>query len=249
MKKTVLAILILLLIGIIIICNYNNQDDTHAEIVLTPINSIELSVPEPSGLHFDKTTKTLWTVSDENSTIYNIDLNGNILNKIIVNGLDLEGVTKINDSTLATILERDRIVVFLDEDGMELKRFDINVKGDRNKGLEGISYNINSSNLYLLNEKEPGKLLIIDTSGNLIAQNTLTFAKDYSGLFIVESKKELWIISDEDEAIFKCALDGTVLKKYKINIEQIEGITIDEENGLLYLVSDPLEKLIVYKLP
>jgi len=248
MKRTIIFLLLLILISAVIICNYNNIMNETDEITLTALKTIELSVPEPSGLYYDQLNNSLWTVSDENSTIYNIDLTGKVLKQFAVNGLDLEGITKLNDSTLVTILERDRIVVYLDTNGIELKRIKIDITGDPNKGLEGITINPVNSHIFILNEKEPGMLLELNAKGKIIAKAKLDFTTDYSGLDFMESDNELWMISDEGEAILRLSEDGTLIKKYKVNIEQIEGLAIDEANSLIYRVSDPLEKLFVYNM-
>jgi uncharacterized protein YjiK len=249
MKIKILAVLVTFMFGAVIICNYNTTSDVDTLVLLSPVETIDLTVPEPSGLYYDKVSNTLWTVSDENSTIYNINLSGEILNTIVVDGIDLEGITMMNDSTLVTILERDRTLVYLNKSGKELKRKKIALNGNPNKGLEGISFNPSNSHFFILNEKEPGMLLEIDTLGKILEQKKLDYSSDYSGLFYVESKEELWIISDEGKSIFKCSQNGSLIEKYKVNIEQIEGIAIDSENSTLFVVSDPLEKLFIYSLP
>lgn len=246
MKKIILIILVLLSLVIIGYCNLMDnklQSDT-----LQPIETISLKIPEPSGLHYAKLTNTLWIVSDENSTIYNVNLKGQILSKLIVNGSDLEGITIIKDSILVVVLERDRSIVFLNKKGKEQKRIKVKITGALNNGLEGIAYNPINNSFFVVNEKKPGLLLEININGKIITRNELKFASDYSGLFFNQSENILWIISDEDKAIFKCTTDGKLIKKYNIEIEQIEGISIDFEKSLLYIISDPLEKLFVFEL-
>lgn len=249
MKKIIVGVLLLLFITVIVICYLNNSKKNEAITNLKPVSIIELGVPEPSGLCFDKSNNSLWTVSDENSTIYNIDLAGNILSTIVVNGFDLEGITIIDDSTLAAIFERDRTIVLLNKSGRELKRIKLSLTGEPNKGLEGITFNKSNNHLYVLNEKDPGVLIEVDTTGRLIKKKELKFTTDYSGLSYIDVSKQIWIISDEGEAIFKCTKNAEVINKYKVNIEQIEGIAIDPDNSILYIVSDPLEKLYIYQLP
>jgi uncharacterized protein YjiK len=249
MKKSILIVLLIVLISVIIYCNLFNNNKNSDSSTLTHIEVFDVKVPEPSGLCFDNTTNTVWTVSDENSTIYSLDLEGNILNTIKVDGNDLEGISFVNDSILVTILEQDRVVVLLDRSGKEIKRFKIDINGKKNQGLEGVTFNTFDSTLYIVSEKKPGILLKIDLTGKILSKTKLTFASDYSGLHYSENDSILYIISDEDKAIFKCSLDGTVLDKYKVKIKQIEGIAIDTENSIMYLVSDPLEKLYVFNLP
>ena len=249
MKKIILSLLILLGIAIIVYCNFFDKINNSSPAALSPIDIISLNVPEPSGLHFDQKTKTLWTVSDENSTLYNLDLSGHLISKIVVDGEDLEGITVIKDSLLVVVLERDRAIIILDKKGKIQKRIDVDIKGDLNKGLEGISYNSIKNTFYVVNEKKPGVLIEIDSTGEIISRTKLTFASDYSGLCFDYLENILWIISDEDKAIFRCTTEGQLLEKYKVDIKQIEGISIDLENSVLYVISDPLEKLYIFELP
>ncbi len=249
MKKSILIVLFIVLMSVIIYCNLFNNNKKATATNLTPVEELKVKVPEPSGLYFDTINKTLWTVSDDNSTIYNLDLKGNTLSTIKVDGYDLEGITSLNDTVLVTVLEQDREVVFLNKSGKEIKRFTVDVKVKRNQGLEGVTFNKSDSTLFIITEKNPGLLIKVDLNGKILNKTKLKFASDYSGLQYAEYDSSLYIISDEDKAIFKCNLDGTVLEKYKIKIKQIEGIAIDSENSIMYIISDPLEKLFVFHLP
>ncbi|MBE0570325.1 MAG: SdiA-regulated domain-containing protein, partial [Ignavibacteriaceae bacterium] len=72
--------------------------------------------------------------------VYLIDSWGRVVISFKINGEDLEGITVIDDSTLAVVLERTREVVILDTSGLELKRAKLDLEGELNNGLEGISY-------------------------------------------------------------------------------------------------------------
>ena len=245
MKKGIL--IISTFVFLLIFANYIYQSDDASSLKL--IASISLNVPEPSGLCFDEVSNTLWTVSDENSTVYNIDRNGKVIKSFKVNGIDLEGIGKINDSTLVTILERDREVVIVDTSGKELNRFSINLKGEPNKGLEGVVFDRKSNRFFILNEKKPCLLVETDKEGKFISKTELKFAPDLSGIDISANNKELWITSDEAEKIYLINLSGKIIKEYKINIEQVEGIAVNQKENHLYIISDPLEKLYIFSLP
>jgi len=249
MKKIIIPILTILLLFLVIFYYGNNDQTKIIEKSLIPFSEIKLTVPEPSGLFFDDLTNTLWTVSDENSTVYNIDTTGNVINKILVNGKDLEGISMQSDSILVTILERERSVVFINKSGKEKNRVQLDLEGEPNKGIEGISFNSNNAHYFVINEKQPGLLLEIGIQGKIIKKNKLNLASDYSGLFYDNGNDELWIISDEEHSIYKCNTEGSLIEKYIVEIEQIEGIAIDRKNEILYLVSDPEEKLYKFYLP
>lgn len=247
MKKTAIIILTIILVSVVIICNWP-ADNKVENLTLNYVEKIQLKVPEPSGLYFDKKRECFWTVSDEDSSVYKLNFNGEIINSFKVNGFDLEGITKLNDSTLVTILERTRTVLFINEDGREVSRFNLNYAGKPNQGLEGISYNQNNNTFFVLKEKNPGLLIVVGTDGKVLSEKELKLASDYSGLWYDDTKDELWIISDEANSIFRCKSNGELIKKYKVDIKQIEGIAIDFENSNLYIISDPLETLFKFNL-
>jgi uncharacterized protein YjiK len=58
----------------------------------------------------------------------------------------------------------------------------------------------------------------------------------------------LWLLSDEDKLLIKSSLDGEFIEEYEIDIKQAEGVAVDDENNLIYIVSDKEEKLYVFKI-
>ncbi len=149
---------------------------------------------------------------------------------------------------LAVVLERTREVVLLDTSGKELKRKTIDLEGELNSGLEGITYNPKKKNFYILNEKDPGLLLTLDQ--NLVEQkrDMLKFAKDFSGIFFDENDNTLWILSDESKRIFKTDLSGNPIEEFKIKVDQPEGITLNKARTKLFLVSDVTGNLYIFEL-
>ncbi len=248
MKKILIIITVISLISISNFCNSKNNINGISG-KLKPISITKINVPEPSGLYFDEITNSLWTVSDESSKIYQINFKGEVLNSFSLSGIDLEGITFLNDTTIVTILERTREVVFLNINGKEIKRFSLSIYGKPNSGFEGIEFNPNNNHLYIVNEKVPCLLIETDLKGNIISQNKIEFAEDLSGLCYDKAKNELWIISDESKAIYKCKTDGTLIQKFAVEIKQIEGIAINFKESKLYIISDPEEKLYIFNLP
>lgn len=208
----------------------------------------KIPVPEPSGLDlaFDETG--FWIVSDENSKVYLINSWGRVVKSFKVNGEDLEGITVIDDSTIALVLERTREVVILDTSGIELRRAKLVLEGELNNGLEGISYDPEEKKFFALNEKKPRLLLTLDENLNEIKRDTLNFGKDVSGIFYDSVDKTLWILSDESQRIYKTDLSGNPIEEFKIKITQPEGITLNKARTKLYVVSDKTENLYVFNL-
>lgn len=245
MSKTI-YLSILLLAMLFSFCSKSNTEKSVKTLSFSVAEKIP--VPEPSGLDlaFDETG--FWIVSDQNSNVYLIDSWGKVVKSFKVNGEDLEGITVIDDSTIALVLERTREVVILDTSGKELKRAKLDLEGELNNGLEGISYDPEEKKFFVLNEKKPRLLLTLDENLNEIKRDTLNFAKDVSGIFFDAVDKNLWILSDESQRIFKTDLSGNPIEEFKIKITQPEGITLNKARTKLFVVSDKTENLYVFNL-
>ena len=231
------------------LCSSCSNDKTENSIKTLSFSVAEkIPVPEPSGLALSFDEKRFWIVSDENSKVYLIDSWGRVVKSFKVIGEDLEGITVINDSTLAIVLERTREVVILDTSGLELKRAKLDLEGELNNGLEGISYYPEEKKFFVLNEKKPRLLLTLDENLVEIKRDTLNFAKDVSGIYFDAVDKNLWILSDESQRIFKTDLSGNPIDEFKIKITQPEGITLNKARTKIYIVSDKTENLYVFNL-
>lgn len=215
------------------------------------ISQFDLNITEPSGLSFGDTKSTLLIVSDNTNQVYETDLKGDIIRELPYVGNDLEGVTYNPDEDLIAVAEeRKREVVFLDyETGNEIARHHIDVDiGSENSGLEGISYNINNRAYYLVNESLPGEQIVWNPQFDIITSIALNFADDYSAVFVDTKNALLWIVSDQSKAIYQTDYNANVLKEYPLERTKFEGITIDVDNSLLYLVNDATFELSIYKI-
>lgn len=241
---------LILLVLVIICCNKSNINREDSPIVkslkLQKVTSIK--VPEPSGLCFSYDKKHLWTVCDENSTVYKIGLNGIIIDSFKVMGEDLEGITVNDPASLAVVLERARQVVIVDTTGKELSRFSFDLPGNLNEGLEGICYDNLNQNYYLLNEKNPGLLIKTDKNLRIIRKKEINFADDFSDIFYSAEDTTLWILSDESQKIIQTDLEGRLIKQFFVDVVQPEGLVVDYKNKYVLIVSDKKEKLYQFKL-
>ena len=223
-----------------------NKDDNNVNNLQFFIAEV-IPVPEPSGLDLTYDETGFWVVSDENSNVYLIDSWGKEVKRFKVDGEDLEGITVIDSARLAVVLERTREVVILDTSGTELKRAKLELTGELNSGLEGITYNSEQKRFYVLNEKDPILLLTLDENLSELSRDTLIFSKDASGIYFNSADNKLWVLSDENQMIFQTNLSGSeVYKKYKIKIKQPEGITFNKDGTKLYIISDINGSLYVF---
>lgn len=140
-----------------------------------------------------------------------------------------------------------------------------------NKGLEGITWNRDSDTLFVLKEGLPGLLIEVSSDLQTILGHKLLNAEngfrddvsaeklDFSGMDYDAKRSLFWIVSDKGQRIFlydwqsNRVLDSTPLAYRRADgsareIEKAEGIAIDAENNLLYVVSDSEARLYVFDI-
>ncbi len=245
--KNILILFLFILITTSILSCQNSKKSSSTVAKLKLLHTYKLKIPEPSGLSFDSKNKSLWTISDHNSTIYQITLKGKIKNSFKISWDDLEGITVVNDSMIAVVSEKANSVILLDLTGSVLKSAKFKFRESINSGLEGIAYNENNGHYYLLKEKHEGILIECDSSLKEISKIKLNFAKDYSGIFYDKTENQLWIISDENRLLVVCDMKGNPIIKYKLKVPNPEGIAINFETNRIYIVSDSENKLFVFR--
>lgn len=190
--------------------------------------------------------KSLWLVSDSDSCIYQISLNGDVLRKIQLPYKDLEGIAVIDDQRLAVVSERSRKIVEVALDGTVVHEGEINVPGTDNAGPEALAYNAQAGVFYILKEGLPGLLITMDRSFKEIGRADVTFARDYSSVAYDPVQKHLWILSDLSKAIYVLDLDLNIKTVFSTNIPQKEGIAVDYLSRTVYIVSDKTRELYVF---
>ncbi len=229
-------------------CNKNDESKISDDDNIELIDRFGLDVKEPSGLAIDSEKGVLYTVSDNTNNLYKISKEGIVLQEYEINADDLEGVC-IYNSDLLLANERTKQLLKYNTITNSVVVHNINyVNNAQNSGLEGVTYNSNKNLIYILNEKNPGELLTLNSDFLVIKKKTLDFAKDYSGLFYDSQQNLLWIVSDESSTINKCDINGNLITRYKINVNKCEGITIDVNSGIIYVVSDSNSEMYLYKI-
>lgn len=208
------------------------------------IGAYPLEVQEPSGLSLSKDKQSLWTVSDSDGHIFQIDLQGVTLSHFPSGYGDLEAITTIDEQHLAFIAERARKIVIAQKDGKILQAASIKIPGSDNQGPEALTYDEEAEQFHIMQET-PGLLLTMNRQLEEVARQDLTFSQDYSSISFDSARKHFWVLSDQSKSIHVLDEDFAILEIFSVNIEQMEGIAIDLENHLIYLISDPLEALYV----
>ena len=139
-----------------------------------------------------------------------------------------------------------------------------------NKGLEGITVNSRTNELYVVKEGRPGLLIAIDPSQRtiletrLLTQTTASAIRNWvrrnliSGLSYDAVRDTIWITSDKGQCLFHYdwAQDQVLQRldlRFKVDgewqtIRKSEGLAIDPERGRLYVVSERDGRLYVLRI-
>lgn len=196
-----------------------------------------LPIPElenASGFTYDSKRNTLFTVLNQESQIVELDLNGNVIRKINVIGVDdMEGITHISDNRYVIADERDNrlILVTLDDNSAEIDvthapklKLGINPKG--NKNFEGVSWDDNNNRLLVVKERDPkyimsitgffdaeiGKPFNIDIKKVEAFEDTIKWSlRDLSSVTYHSETGHLLLLSDESRLIKEYDEDGNAL--------------------------------------
>lgn len=242
--------LVIFIISLLSGCKRNdpNGDDSSNDIIpsLKLVAEYATAVSEPSGLTYNSRNNTLMTVSDGNSTVYEIDFMGKILHSTLIQSSDLEGITlSANCDTMYVVEETNQKVAKYLINGTKLSSFSVNVALNPKNALEGITLDENN-NIFVLNEKSPRMLL--EFSGNTeIFRKELDYSTDCSDIFYEMSTKAIWMVSDESRSVMKLSRGGELLARYSIPFVKGEGIAIVQDK--IYIVNDSDNKLYVFEKP
>jgi len=216
---------------------------------LALIETHALTIPEPSDVAIDDTGTSLWMVGNNPERVYQLDLAGALLKTLPYDGHNLEGVAfDSRDRTLWVAEENRREVVHLDLNGGVLSRYALGLNGEQNSGLEGICLD-DGGHVFVLNEKLPGMFIDLDAALVIATEDTLHFAKDYSGMTYDPQRACFWITSDQSERLFLWSKAGGVAAEYLLPFPKPEGVALDAAAHRIYVVSDSTKTLYVYQAP
>jgi uncharacterized protein YjiK len=246
-RKNYLYNILLLLTLFIVSCN-DSQTDSNEKYFLNPISEIDLSsfLSEPSGIVYNSLTNSLYVVSDTISKLFEIDLEGNLLNAININADDLEGISlSKNSDTIYVVEESDHLITSFLTNGSKIGSISINVSTNSSNSLEGITIDDRYS-IFVINEKAPRYLIKLENNLE-VSRVEITAVKDLSDICYDPILECMWIISDESEKIIKITNSGYVISEWQIPFSKGEGITL--VNNKIYVVRDSDAKMFIFNKP
>lgn len=230
-----------------------------------------------SALTFDPIRKSLFTVTNKNTELVELSLDGKILRRIALIGFgDPEAVEFISEDIYVITDERQQrlIKVHLDDDtqfldAAEAEQMTLGVHMSGNKGFEGLAYDSVGKRLFVAKERDP--MLIYEVHGfphhnpeksyavhviNNPKRDAGLFVRDLSSLQYDERSGHLLALSEESRLIIELGIDGRPLSTLSLSkgrqglqktVPQAEGLAMDDD-GILYLVSEP-NLFYVFKKP
>jgi uncharacterized protein YjiK len=230
-----------------------------------PIKGLDDNV---SALSYDPDRKTLFTVTNKNSELAELSLEGVVIRRIPLTGFgDAEAVEYISPGIYVISDEHsqslfrvhvDADTLFLDANDSEQLTLGIDAGG--NNGFEGLAYDTQGQRLFVAKERRPVQIIEIrgfpkaskDTPNVLQvttdeARNAGLFVRDLSSLQFDERSGHLLALSDESRQILELDTTGRAVANVSLskgsmgldhNVPQAEGIAMGDD-GTLYLVSEP----------
>ena len=249
-------------------------NDYRVVIEAKPIEGLDDDV---SALTYDPVRKSLFTVTNKNSELVEMSLDGRILRRVALIGFgDPEAVEFISADTYVISDERQQrlIKIHLEDDttfldAADAEQMTLGVHMTRNKGFEGLAYDSKGKRLFVAKERDP--MLIYEVKGfphyspeksyavhviNNPKRDAGLFVRDLSSLQYDERSGHLLALSDESFLVLELDIDGRPLSTMSLSkgrqglqktVPQAEGIAMDDD-GTLYLVSEP-NLFYVFKKP
>lgn len=247
MKK---ILILIISCGMFFSCKRDEPVEPIVDGSITPLVQLAqytTSVSEPSGLYYNTKTNSLWTVSDGNKTVYEIDFTGNVLRSMIISSSDLEGITfSANCDTFYVAEETNQLITKYLVNGTKLYSFPVNVATMVSHGPEGIALNTNNNHLWILNERNPCMLLEYNNKTELWRKQ-IDYTLDCSDIFYDQQSDCIWLVSDESKQVVKLSKTGDLIAAYSVPVTKMEGITIVQDK--IYLINDQNRILYVFQKP
>lgn len=217
-----------------------------------------------SGLTYNSNTNTLFAIVNNPETLLEMTKDGDLIRRIDLTGFeDTEGVMYLGGEQYAVVEERKRTLVIFEinaqtkaVDRTGLKSFQIAITSGKNKGFEGLSYNQENGDLFIINEKTPRQLIKLSgfvESSDISISTPFSLEEnpfggdDYSGVHYDGQTGHLILLSDESHQIVEVNKEGVEISRLDLSkgnaglnddVPQAEGITMDKD-GDIYVISEP----------
>lgn len=232
-----------------------------------PIDGVDENA---SGLTYSDHTGTLFSITNKHpKSVLEIDTEGRLLRSIELEGTkDPEGITHVRDNIFAIVDEREQAVyrVEINADTTRIDvaqgaRLGLSLGSSHNLGFEGVSWDSVGQRLFISQEKDPLRVLVISGLPEVLAGSGFDlqindwrpayadapFMMDLSSLSLHEATGNLLLMSDESALIVEYDPDGKPVSMLpmwrgfhglKQRVPQAEGLALGPD-GTIYVMSEP----------
>ncbi|MEK1905596.1 MAG: SdiA-regulated domain-containing protein [Pseudomonas sp.] len=238
--------------------------DYRATLQAMPIEGLK----DVSALTFDPDRRSLFTVTNKNSEIVELSLEGRILRRIPIVGFgDPEAIEYISTDVYVITDEREQRLfrVHLSEDtafvdSADSEQLSLGIGRNGNKGFEGLAYDAANHRLFAAKERDPVQIYEIHGFPHTNPDKPFAvhvvddperdarlFVRDLSSLQYDERTNHLLALSDESRLVLELNADGKPISALSLlggqnglekAVPQAEGVALDDQ-GRLYLTSEP----------
>lgn len=189
--------------------------------VMIEAKKVEGVSDDLSGITYNHETNTLFSVLNGDPLIVELDLEGNLIRQITVQGVvDMEDITHIEGNKFVVVDEFDQRVILLEIDkstteldATNAPQIGINIDGGNNKNIEGVIWDAINKRLLVSKEKKP--MRIYEIRG-----------------FIDNFEND----TDKKSKINIHELPAPKMKN--LAMRDLSAITVDKKTGHLLLLSD-----------
>jgi uncharacterized protein YjiK len=216
--------------------------------------SIPLIGKNLSGVTWSNSTGTLFAVTNSPQVIYELSKKGEVMRSIPLEGFsDTEDITHIEDDQFAVIEERRgliRLVRISDNTtsihAKDSPSIDLGTRHEDNKGYESLFFDRSNRSFLTMLELAPFDLFSIpmDGAGNTatLRHERLNLSVDDVAALAMDSKGELWVLSEASSCIILQPLNGSQGRRIRLEAGSIpfkpEGLAFDDEDNL-FVVGEP----------
>lgn len=215
-----------------------------------------------SGVAYQPETKSLYTVDNDNNSIYVLNTAGVLQRVITSEGFaDLEGIVyQGNDRFLVSEEGRANLVqVTLPRTGTGPVQYAsgavLNLGANMaNSGIEGVAYNIATKMAYAVKEISPTRMyrITVDTAGRPLAafpDEPFSFigkTGDAADIYALNDGHFI-VVNQEEGKLEGYDAEGNLLSSLALGLNKPEGLAVDTTDGTLYVVGEPHEFRIFKK--
>jgi uncharacterized protein YjiK len=205
--------------------------------------SFTTAVPEPSDACLAENEQSLFMVSD-NGFLFETDLEGKILRKSNVVGIDFEAICLAN-GLLYISDESARKIYCVNPADLTLKQtFNLSYSAGRNSGFEAIAFNEASKLFYLVSEKSPIVIRVYNEQFQQVNEINFDTTTDISSACFYQNN--LWLLSDEEHLMMQLDENFKVIKAFDFKVLNPEGFFFTKQ-GDLTVISDDMAKLYQFE--